>query len=249
MFTDTHCHIFNEYYDDINEVLTESNINGIYRFIVAGTNTVENKEILNNFKDTKNVYLALGIHPEEANNYSKKDISFIESNINNNKVIAIGEIGLDYHYEGYNKEKQIELLETELKLAQNYNLPVVVHVRDAVQDTIDTLKKYPKVKGVIHAFSGSIEVANIYIKMGYKLGINGVVTFKNSKLINIIPDIKDSIVFETDSPYLTPHPYRGTKNSPKYIKEIIEFIEEKTGISKEELSKISENNIKEIFNI
>ena len=126
------------------------------------------------------------------------------------------------------QEQQKELFEKQLVLAEKYSLPVVVHSRDATKDTIEILKKFPKVKGVIHSFSGSLEVAEIYIKMGYKLGINGVVTFKNSHLKEILPTIFPYIVLETDSPYLTPHPYRGNKNSPKNNTQPNTFFKTKT---------------------
>lgn len=162
------------------------------------------------------------------------------------RIIGIGEIGLDYHYSNENKKQQKELFRKQLEYAEKYQLPVVVHSREATQDTIDLLKDY-KVKGIIHSFSGSLEVANIYIKMGFKLGINGVVTFKNSKLKEILPMIKNHIVLETDSPFLTPHPYRGTKNSPKYIRNIAEFIAQELQISIAELEEITNSNIRSIF--
>ena len=128
-------------------------------------------------------------------------------------------------------------------------MPVIIHSREATEDTINTLKKY-KVTGVIHSFSGSLETAKIYIKMGYLLGINGVITFKNSKLKDVIKEIPlESIVLETDSPYLTPEPFRGKKNEPARIKEIAEFICDLKGISLEDLATITNHNIKRIFDI
>ena len=134
-------------------------------------------------------------------------------------------------------------------MALKYNVPVVIHSRDATEDTIAILKEYPLVKGVIHSFSGSLETARIYMKMGYKLGINGVVTFKNSHLKDLLPEILHAIVLETDSPYLTPHPYRGIKNSPKYIKTIALFISEYLDISLNDLAEITNRNIHVVFDI
>src|SRR5699024_6836671 len=160
---------------------------------------------------------ALGIHPEYVENYTLDDIKFIEDNLNNPKIVAIGEIGLDYHYSKENKEEQIKLLELQLKLAEKYGVPVIIHSREATEDTINTLKKY-KVRGVIHSFSGSLETAKIYIKMGYLLGINGVVTFKNCNLKDVLKEIPiENIVLETDSPYLTPVPFRGKQNNSSHI--------------------------------
>ena len=136
-----------------------------------------------------------------------------------------------------------------MKLAERYNVPVIVHSREATLDTIECLKKY-RVRGVIHSFSGSYETAIIYIKMGFLLGINGVVTFKNCNSIDMIKRIGiKHIILETDSPYLTPVPYRGKKNYPSHVIDIVNFLVEKLNISEEEIASITENNIKEIFDI
>lgn len=248
MFTDSHCHIYNEYYEDIQNILQKANSLSVSRFFVSGCSTTSNSEVLSLLK-YPNVYGCLGLHPEETDNCNEEDFSFLESNLTQKKIIAIGEIGLDYHYTKENKEAQKQLFIRQLELAQKYSLPVVIHSREATQDTIDILKQFPLVKGVIHSFSGSLETALIYINMGYKLGINGVVTFKNSHLKDIIPSFISSIILETDSPFLTPHPYRGTKNDPSYIRNIAEFISNISGISLEELSKITNANIYEIFKI
>lgn len=249
MFTDTHCHLYNEYYNNIDVIINNAQQNGINRFIVSGCSTKDNNEVINIIKRFDNVYGVIGLHPEEALNYCIEDIKMLENNLNNSKIIGIGEIGLDYHYENFDKEKQQALFKSQLELADKYKLPVVIHSREATEDTIRILKEYPGVKGVIHSFSGSKETAMIYIKMGYKLGINGVVTFKNSHLKDILKDIINNIVLETDSPYLTPHPYRGTQNNPSYIKLIAKFICDYLNLDLSQLSIITNNNIKEIFDI
>lgn len=249
MFTDTHCHLYNEYYNNIDVIINNAQQNGINRFIVSGCSTKDNNEVINIIKRFDNVYGVIGLHPEEALNYCIEDIKILENNLNNSKIIGIGEIGLDYHYENFDKEKQHALFKSQLELADKYKLPVVIHSREATEDTIRILKEYPGVKGVIHSFSGSKETAMIYIKMGYKLGINGVVTFKNSHLKDILKDIINNIVLETDSPYLTPHPYRGTQNNPSYIKLIANFICDYLNLDLSQLSIITNNNIKEIFDI
>ena len=249
MFTDTHCHIYKEYYENIDEILKRALESNINRVINNGCNRESNKEVLALANTYNNMYIALGIHPESADTYQKEDLTFIEENLSNPKVIAIGEIGLDYHYTKENKTLQIKLLESQLKIAETHNLPVIIHSREATEDTINTLKKY-HVKGVIHSFSGSLETAKIYIKMGYLLGINGVITFKNSKLKEVIKEIPlEHLVLETDSPYLTPEPFRGKPNEPARIKEIATFISELKGISLEELARITNENIMRIFDI
>lgn len=243
---DTHCHLFHEYYEDLDAVLKEAKEAGVNHYIVSGCDTKSNQEVIDFINQNENRYGVVGIHPEEVLNYSKEDFKFLESCFSHPKILGIGEIGLDYHYSKDCKKEQIELFESQLKLAEKYHLPVVIHSRDATEDTISTLKKY-HVTGVIHSFSGSLETARIYIDMGFKLGINGVVTFKNSKLKNILPEIFPYIVFETDSPYLTPHPYRGTQNSPKYIRNIAEFIASVLQISISQVEKVTNENIRSIF--
>ncbi len=248
MFCDTHCHLFKEYYEDINSVLKTASLNQVSRMINAGCDAKSNQEVLETLK-YNGVYGALGIHPEDVLNYKEEDIKFIEENLKCKKVVAIGEIGLDYHYGKENREEQIKLFECQLALAEKYHMPVVVHSREATEDTIELLKKY-NVKGVIHSFSGSLEIANIYIKMGFLLGINGVITFKNCHLKDVINKIDvHNLVLETDSPYLTPVPYRGEKNDPSRILTIAEFVSQIKGISLEELALITNENIKRTFDI
>lgn len=249
MFTDTHCHLYKEYYNDLDIILKQAESNNVNRYIVSGCNQKSNEEVIKLINNYSNIYGTLGIHPEDVENYNEKDLYFIEKNLSNKKIIAIGEIGLDYYYTKENKEEQIKLFERQLAIAEKYNKPVVIHSREATQDTIDTLKKY-KVKGVIHSFSGSLEVAKIYIKMGFLIGVNGVITFKNSKVKDVIKELGlENIILETDSPYLTPHPYRGTQNSPKYILNIAEFIADLYSVDLEKLAKITNDNISRIFDI
>ena len=249
MFTDTHCHIYKEYYEDIEKIIENAKENKVDRMINNGCNDKSNKEVLDLIEKYNCIVGALGIHPESIDSYKEEELIFLEENLNNPKIIAIGEIGLDYHYTKENKEIQKKLFEDQLKIAEKHNLPVIIHTREATEDTINTLKKY-KLKGVIHSFSGSLETAKIYIKMGYLLGINGVIIFKNSKLKEIIKEIPlENIILETDSPYLTPEPFRGRKNEPARILDIAQFICELKNINLENLARITNDNIKRIFDI
>jgi len=249
MFTDSHCHLYSEYYDDIDDILKLSKENGVIRYINNGCNSSTNKEVLEKISKYKNMYGTLGIHPEYVNTYTKEDINFIKNNLDNEKIIAIGEIGLDYYYTKENKNEQIELFEIQLKLAKEKNMPVIVHSREATLDTLTILKKY-NVKGLIHSFSGSLETAKEYIKMGYLIGVNGVITFKNSNIKEVIKEIPlEYLVLETDSPYLTPMPFRGKQNNPSHILDIAKFVAELKSISIDDLEKITNNNLKRIFKI
>lgn len=248
MFTDTHCHIFKNYYDDIENIIKQAQAANITKMINNGTDYESNLEVLELHENYPNLYPALGFHPECLDNFSQNQLDLIEDNID--EIVAIGEIGLDYHYDDYDKEKQINLFEEQLKIAEKYNKPVIVHTRDALEDTISILKKYPKVKGVIHCFTGSLETANIFIKMGYKLGFGGVTTFKNAKIKEVIKKIdKSAILLETDSPYLTPEPNRGKTNEPSNIYYIADFISKELNITIDELSKLTKENVASTFDI
>lgn len=249
MFVDTHCHIYDEYYDDIEKVLKKIKDNNIGKIINIGCDAKSNIEVLKKVSSYDFMYGALGIHPESVLDYKKEDIDFIEQHLNDEKIVAIGEIGLDYHYGKENKEAQINLFEEQLKLAEKYNKPVIIHSRDATLDTIETIKKY-KVRGVIHSFSGSLETANIYLKLGFLLGVNGVITFKNCNLKDVIKEIPvEKLVLETDSPYLTPVPFRGERNDSSHINEIAEFVASLKGVSMEHLANITNENIHQVFDI
>ena len=247
MFIDTHCHLSREDYDDIDKVIKEDKEAGVDKIVVSGCSRESIDEVMS-FKDKYDmVYVTIGYHPEYADNVRENDLDFLENLLSEKKIVGIGEIGLDYHYTKDNKDKQIWLFEEQLKIAEEFNLPVVIHSRDATQDTINTLKKY-NVKGIIHCFNGSLETANIYINMGFLLGIGGVVTFKNSKLKDVVKEISiESIVLETDSPYLTPVPFRGKVNSSKYLEFIANFIADIKNISVDELAEITSRNASSLF--
>ena len=247
MYIDTHCHLSVEDYYDIDKVIEENKKASVDKIVVSGCS----KESIDEVMDLKDkydmVYVTIGYHPEYADTITESDLDYLKSLLGEKKIVGIGEIGLDYHYTKENKDNQIWLFEEQLKIAEEFNLPVVIHSRDATMDTINTLKKY-KVKGIIHCFSGSLETANIYISMGFLLGIGGVVTFKNSKLKDVVKEVPlESIVLETDSPYLAPVPFRGKINSSKYLEYIANFIADIKNISVDELAEITSRNASSLF--
>lgn len=246
-FIDTHAHIYHEYYEDIPELLNKIEENNINYVINDGCDDKTNREVLELSKKHSMLYCTLGIHPENVDGIKESDFQFIIDNLDNEKVVAIGEIGLDYHFTKENRDAQINLFEKQLAIAEKYHMPVVVHSREATEDTINSLKKF-NVSGVIHSFSGSLETAKIYEKMGFYFGINGVITFKSAKIKEIYKDIPiENIVLETDSPYLSPEPVRGTQNNSANINYIAEFVANIYGISLDELSSVTNHNAKKIF--
>ena len=250
MFIDTHCHLSIEDYDDIDEVINSNRAAGIDKIIISGCTKdtiIESIELSKKYSD---IYLTIGYHPSEADDISMEDLMLFEKQLLEDKVVGVGEIGLDYHYGKENIDKQKDLFRKQLELASKYKLPVVIHSRDATNDTINILKEYPNVIGDIHCFSGSLETAKIYISMGYYLGIGGVVTFKNSNLSKVIENIGlDRVLLETDSPYLTPEPFRGKKNSSKYIPYVAEYLANLLNITVEDVSKITLNNTYTLFDL
>ena len=212
-----------------NAVLNVKMDNNI--IIVSGTNLKNNKEVLELCNKYDNVYGTLGIHPEDIDDEIEETLNFIEEHINDNKIVAIGEIGLDYYYTTDNKEKQKQLFIKQLDIAKKYNKPVVIHTRDSISDTIEIIKNYKELKKDIHCYSGSLESAKELIKMNCRLGIGGVLTFKNSKkLQEVVENIDlEYLLLETDSPYLSPEPFRGKRNEPYnviYVAEKIAKIKE-----------------------
>ena len=250
MFIDTHCHITSEDYDDISLIIEKIKSAGGNKIIVNGTDMKSNLEVLELVSKYDIVYGALGFHPTELDNFQDSDFLWLEEHINDDKIVALGEIGLDYHYDNTDKNKQNIVFRKQLEIAKKYNKPVIIHSRDASQDTFDILKKY-NLKGSLHCFSGSLEMAKEYIKLGYLIGVGGVVTFKNAKnIVSVIENIDlEYILLETDSPYLTPVPFRGQKNDPTHVYDVAKFVADLNGVSIEELSKITNDNIKRVFDI
>ena len=244
---DTHAHILKEYYDDIDSLISELQKDKVSCVLNAATNYNEALEIFElSKKYPEFIKSAIGIHPESINDNS---LDKIEELIKNNKIYAIGEIGLDYYWKKDNKEEQRKLFINQIELANKYNLPIVVHIRESIQDCLDILKTH-KCRGVIHCFSGSVEMAREFIKLGYKLGIGGVLTFKNSKLYQVIEKIDlKNIVLETDSPYLSPEPVRGKKNSPLNLEYIVKYISNIKNISYEDVINVTNNTANTLFDL
>ena len=228
MLIDTHCHLSKNDYENIDEIV--SGMDGI--MIISGCDDETNKEVIELVNKYDNVYGTLGIHPEEIDKISEDSFEIIEDNLNNPKIVGIGEIGLDYYWTKDNIEKQKEVLIRQLDIATKYNKAIVIHSRDSIQDTYDILKKY-KLKGTIHCFSSSLEMAREFIKLGYMIGVGGTVTFKNSKKIQDVVKSLDlhNILLETDSPYLSPEPFRGKQNKPSNVYYVAKKISEIKNIS------------------
>ena len=250
MFIDTHMHIGDDF--GVGPDLYVKNASDAHVEVLIAS-FCEKDDIMLSTKFVekyKNLYACIGYHPEVSNKIVEKDYEILEEMVKNNpKIVAIGEIGLDYHWDKDNKAKQREVFCKQLEIAEKLKVPVVIHSRDSINETYEILKKY-KVTGVIHCFSGSLEMAKKFISLGFLLGIGGVVTFKNSKLFEVIEKLElTNIVLETDSPYLTPEPNRGKTNESSNIPYIAEKIAEIKNISLEKVAKITTENAIRVFDL
>jgi TatD DNase family protein len=247
---DTHCHLDGERFDsDREEVLKRAKEN--LEFIVnIGYDLESSKRSLALAKENEFVYATVGVHPTDVEGYDEELEKELEKLAQEEKVVAIGEIGLDYHWMTTPKEHQKEIFRKQLELARRLKKPVVIHTREAMADTIEILKEYPEIVGVIHCYPGSVESAKELIDRFY-LGIGGTLTFKNAKKsVQVVEEIPlEKIVLETDSPYLAPAPYRGERNEPIYVQKVAKKIAEIKGISEEEVIKITTENAKKLYRI
>lgn len=246
---DSHAHFDDNKFSDIrDELLEKLALNGVCGAVSCSVDGNSSKNTLALAEKYDYIYAAVGIHPENLD--SNTEIAEIETLSKHKKCVAIGEIGLDYYWESDNKAEQIKVFEEQLILANKLGLPVIVHDRDAHADTLMLLKKH-KPKGVVHCFSGSVEMAEEILKIGMYIGIGGVVTFKNAKklpdVVKNIPD--DRLLIETDCPYLAPEPFRGKLCHSGYITATAEKIAEIKGTTREHILTVTASNARKLFNI
>ena len=254
MIIDSHCHIYDE---KLNEIRSEvlKNIQNNNQICVCNADCEKtSKQCIELANQNSNIYATVGFHPHQADEFKDDSLFVVENLAKQNKVVAIGEIGLDYYYDFSPREKQKEILKKQILLANKLNLPCVFHVRDATEDFLNILMELAqkiKFSGVIHSFSGSVETAKILLNYGFYLGFNGIVTFKNAnKILDVVKFVPlERILIETDCPYLTPVPFRGQVNRPEYVELVAEKIAEIKGVEKEEVVKVTTNNALKLFNI
>ena len=249
---DTHTHINMIEGITVEDVLKNANENGVDKLIVPAANPKDFEGIMKLINKYDNVYGMLGVHPSDAKDWDDKLINEIKNLAQNKKIVAIGEVGLDYYWDKSFNDLQKEIFIKQIKLANELNLPIDVHDRDAHKDTFDILKEYNNgSKVVMHCFSGSVEFAKECIKEGWYLGIGGVVTFKNAvKMKEVVQAVAlEHILLETDAPYLTPVPYRGQENQPAYVKFVAGEIAKLRRITLEEVIRITAQTSELIFKI
>lgn len=248
---DTHSHYDDRKFDpDRDELLSSLPSRGVSFAVSCGCD-LESSEFNRSLSEKYDyIYFAAGFHPENLEGFSLRDLDRIKELAKHEKCVAIGEIGLDYHWMSSSKEVQKSFFEAQLDLAKELNMPVIVHDRDAHGDTLEILKR-AKPKGVLHCFSGSKESAKEIVSLGMYIGINGVATFKNArKSLEVVREIPlDRLVLETDCPYLAPEPFRGKRNDSSYIEYIAQRLSEVIGITPQELADITNANAKRLYNM
>lgn len=253
-FIDTHAHFLSEYYnkEQIKNAYQEALNENVGHIVNVGISHKDALEIIAVANEYDNIYAALGYHPHEAKEFVDDFITFYEEQIKeNNKVKAIGEIGLDYYYEHSDKEVQITVFKKMIELAKKVDLPIILHVRDSFDDAFNVLNEsaYPWNKMVFHCFTGSKEMADYILDKGAYISLTGVITFKNftSEAISEFP--LEKIMLETDCPYLSPIPYRGKTNFPKFIPLIAQKLAEIKNVSVNQIAEVTTANAKHFFNI
>ncbi len=254
MLFDTHAH-----YDDIkfdqdrDEVLGDMKNHGIGLIVNPGCDVESSRKAIRLAEEYDFVYAAVGIHPENCGGLGDRELAEIEALAAHPKVKAIGEIGLDYYWEETQEGRahQREMLRKQLAMVQRLNLPVIVHDREAHHDVMQIVREFPQVHGVFHSYSGSLEDARMLVRLGWMLSFNGVLTFKNArKALEVVREIPlERLMLETDSPYLTPVPYRGKRNDSRNIPLIAAKMAELKGVSVEEVERITTENGKRFFGI
>ena len=254
MLIDSHAHLDDTRFDkDRDELIKSLKDVGVDLVINPGADLQSSIKSVSLSEQYDNIYAAVGIHPHSAKEMDESTLEVLKSFTNREKVVAIGEIGLDYYYDNSPRDIQKHRFIEQLDLAKEVDLPVIIHSRDAAGDTFDILKSAQdgSLAGVLHCYSGSVEMALEYIKLGFYISIAGPVTFKNARIVKEVAKTvpMDRLLIETDSPYLTPEPYRGKRNEPVYVRQVAGTIAELRGISFEEVATKTSENTKKLFRI
>ena len=250
MLIDTHCHLFfDELKEDLSSVLKRAADLGVTKFICVGTNIEDSKESYNLALDYENIFSTAGVHPHDTEEVAENYIDELYNLLNNKKVVAVGEIGLDYFKELSDISVQKKIFAEQLELAQKINKPIVFHNRDSDNDIINTLSEFPNVYGVAHCFSSTYDVAKKLIDMGFYISFSGNLTFKNSHLPDVAKRLPiDRLLVETDSPFLSPVPHRGKTNEPGRARFVADLLARLHNLSINEVAQITTTNAKAIFN-
>ncbi|MFC0274253.1 TatD family hydrolase [Metabacillus herbersteinensis] len=254
MLFDTHAHLNAlQYEDDLQEVILRAQHEGVSKIVVVGFDRETIERAMDLIEEYSFIYAAIGWHPVDAIDMTDEDLAWIKELASHPKVVAVGEMGLDYYWDKSPKEVQQEVFRKQIALAKELKLPIIIHNRDATADVVEILAEEgaSEVGGIMHCFTGSLEVAEQCMKMNFYISFGGPVTFKNAKkpkeVAMEIP--MDRLLIETDCPYLTPHPFRGKRNEPSYVKYVAEQLAELKGVTFDEIAQITSDNAHKLFGI
>jgi len=251
---DTHTHLYLKHFkDDIDVIINRSREIGVKKFILPAIDS-SHYDSMHNLKNKypDEIYLMSGLHPTDVKENYKDELDFVANSLKTNDYVAIGEIGIDLYWDKSFLKQQKEAFRSQIRLAIEYNLPIVIHCREAFNEIFEILDKENchKLRGVFHCFTGTQDQASRAIDLGFVLGIGGVVTFKNGGIDKFLHKIElKNIVLETDSPYLAPAPFRGKRNESSYIIHVLEKLSEIYGISKEKIAEITSKNAEKVFRL
>ncbi|MBN2605489.1 MAG: TatD family hydrolase [Bacilli bacterium] len=252
MLVDTHVHLnSHKFKDNLDEVIQRARKNDVEAMIVVGYDKETNQKAIEITEQYSFIFATVGFHPTEAKNVTNNDFELLSKQLEHKKVVGVGECGLDFYWDKENIEKQIEVFQRQIELSLAINKPLIIHMRDASEATYNVLSEYDRLKGIMHCYSGSPEMAEMFIKLGLHISLGGPVTFHNGvkpKEVAVMVPI-DRLLVETDSPYLSPHPFRGKTNEPSRVKLIAEEIARLRGMSYNELAMKTTNNAYKLFNI
>lgn len=252
MLIDTHIHLDDECYNrDRDAVIARAREEGVDYLIVVASDLESSKRCIELTEEFDSLYAIVGIHPHEAKTVDENTYSKLKELAKNKRVVAIGEIGLDYHYDHSPREAQREVFRNQIRLAKELRLPIIIHHREALSDTIEMVREEGIREGVFHCFSGCLKEAEEVISLGFYVSIAGPVTFKNAKrLQELVKELPlDKLLIETDSPYLSPHPFRGKRNEPAYLKYTAEKIAELRDLKFNKIAYATTENAKRLFKI
>lgn len=254
IITDTHTHLYSEAFDeDRNEMIRRAIDAGVDRFFIPAIDSTYAQSMHELEKAfPEKIFLMAGLHPTHVKDNFKEELAFVEKELSENKFYAVGETGIDLYWDKSTLEIQQEAFRHQIRLAKQYRLPIVIHCRDAFDEVFEVLEseKGEDLYGIFHCFTGTLEQAKKALSYNMKLGIGGVVTFKNGKIDTFLKEIPlEEIVLETDAPYLAPTPYRGKRNESSYIVEVLKKVAEIYELSPEEVARVTTGNSKEIFSI
>ncbi|MBT2759376.1 TatD family hydrolase [Mesobacillus foraminis] len=254
MLFDTHVHLNAEQFnDDLQEVIERAKTEGVSHMVVVGFDRPTITRAIELCEEHEFIHASVGWHPVDAIDMTPEDLDWLRELSAHPKVVALGEMGLDYHWDKSPREIQKDVFRKQIRLAKEVGLPIIIHNRDATADIVEILKEEDakEVGGIMHCYSGSVETAQECIDMNFYISLGGPVTFKNAKKPKEVAQAVDldRLLVETDCPYLTPHPYRGKRNEPAYVKLVAEQIAELKGISLEEVAHATSENAKKLFGI